>query len=214
LACAIPAPAVAAAAVFRAQPSGPPPGFEQLEEPRELVVDVYFGGRKIGEAFASSTEGRLRFRNPQEILAEIPNVKADDALLAALSGELPTNSGLVCSKTNEGKCGSMAPDVASIIYDEDRFRADLFVQHPQEVADFGAAAVVKIFLRQPGVDRPGKLRIADEGGMGVEHVERAGVADRHQGQALAFGEREDSYVQCVKSGRVDCTQFPRAGAGG
>jgi hypothetical protein len=136
LACAIPAPAVAAASVFRAQPSGPPPGFEQLEEPRELVVDVYFGGRKIGEAFASSTEGRLRFRNPQEILAEIPNVKADDALLAALSGELPTNSGLVCSKTNEGKCGSMAPDVASIIYDEDRFRADLFV-NPRYLATVG-----------------------------------------------------------------------------
>ena len=34
------------------------------------------------------------------------------------------------------------------------FRTDMFVQHPQEMADLGAPAVMQIFLRQPGVDRP------------------------------------------------------------
>lgn len=127
LSCAIAAPGVAAASTFTIQSSGPPPGFEQLEERREVVVDLYFGGRDIGEALAIAGEGRLRFRNPQDVLAKIPNVKLSSDLLAALSGDLPENSNLVCSKTNEGNCGSMAPGIASIIYDEDRFRADLFV---------------------------------------------------------------------------------------
>jgi hypothetical protein len=127
LACAISGRAVAAASAFTVRQSGPPPGFEHLEESREVIVDIYFGGRKIGEAFATEREGRLRFRSPQDIVAEIPNVKPSSDLLAAFTGDLPANSDLLCAKTNQGNCGSMSPAVASIIYDEDRFRVDLFV---------------------------------------------------------------------------------------
>lgn len=109
------------------QSSGPPPGFEELEQPREVLVDLYFGDRKIGEALATAKLGSLRFRNPQEVIARIPNLKPSPDLLRALAGDLPTNSKLVCSKSNAAHCGSMIPDVASIIYDEDRFRADIFV---------------------------------------------------------------------------------------
>lgn len=105
----------------------PPPGFEQLAEPREVLVDLYFGGRKIGEAFATARPGFVRFRNPGEILAAIPDARQDPSLLAALTGDLPSHSDLICRETNAGACGSEAPAVAGIIYDEDRFRADIFV---------------------------------------------------------------------------------------
>lgn len=122
-----PAQAFAASSAAIMQVAGPPPGFENLEAPREVLVDLYFGGRKIGDAFATAGGGTLRFRDPQAVVSKIPNVKSDPAVLSALTGELPTNSDQVCSKTNAGHCGSMSPPVASIVYDEDQFRADIFV---------------------------------------------------------------------------------------
>jgi hypothetical protein len=137
LACAVPA-AAAAGSAFAIQSSKPPAGFEQLDEPREVLVDLYFGGHKVGDAMAIATRGRLRFEKPQQVVAAIPNAKPDSELVDALTGELASNSDLVCSQTNAGKCGSISPPVASIIYDEDRFRADLFV-NPRYLATIGAA---------------------------------------------------------------------------
>jgi hypothetical protein len=138
LACTFPGSA-AAASTFAIQSTKPPAGFEQLDEPREVLVDLYFGGHKVGEAMAVATRGFLRFEKPQQVLAAIPNATPDSALVEALTGDLPSNSDLICSQTNAGKCGSMSPPVASIIYDEDRFRADLFV-NPRYLATIGAAA--------------------------------------------------------------------------
>ena len=79
--------------------------------------------------------------------------------------------------------------------------ADILVQHPEEMADARAAAVVQALLREPRIDRLGELGIVDEGGMGIEQIERAGVADRHQRQRLALGEREDAHVERVEAER-------------
>src|SRR5262249_45804570 len=49
--------------------------------------------------------------------------------------------------------------------------------------------------------------------MAVEHVERAGIADRHQRQAGALGQREDTDVERMKVDRIDGAQLARAGAG-
>lgn len=127
LAMIVPAEALAASSAASLQVSGPPPGFENLEAPREVLVDLYFGGRKIGDAFATARAGTLRFRDAQAVAAKIPNLKSGPEVLTALTGDLPTHSDLVCSKTNAGHCGSMSPAAASIIYDEDQFRAEIFV---------------------------------------------------------------------------------------
>lgn len=132
---ALHAPPATASAVFL-QTGGPPPGFEQLDAPREVLVDLYFGGRKIGDAMATAKGGTLRFQDPEAVVGKIPNVKSAPELASALSGDLPANSSLVCSKTNAGHCGSMSPPIASIIYDDDRFRADLFV-NPHYLATIG-----------------------------------------------------------------------------
>ena len=68
-------------------------------------------------------------------------------------------------------------------------------------------------LRQPGVDGCRKLLVADEGRVGIQHVERAGVADRHQRQAVALGQCQDSDVQRVEADRIDRAQLARARAG-
>lgn len=106
---------------------GAPQGFEALAQPREVVADLYFGGRKIGEATAISRPGVLRFKDPSRVAALVPDDADPAAVAGALTGDLPTNNGLLCSDGKIEGCGELMPAVAGIIYDEDRFRVDLFV---------------------------------------------------------------------------------------
>ena len=91
--------------------------------------------------------------------------------------------------------------------------ADILVQHPEKMADLGVAAVTQSFLREARIHVLGELAVADEGGMRVEQIERAGIADRHQRQALVLRERKNAHVQGIKAGGVDRAQFAGAGAG-
>jgi len=104
-----------------------PEGFDGLTRPREVIADVYFGGRKLGEAVTTARPGFLRFQDPAKIAALIPNAADPDQLLAAISGDLPTNSNLVCPEGRSSDCGQLEPSSAGIIFDEDHFRIDLFL---------------------------------------------------------------------------------------
>ncbi|MGN6058048.1 MAG: TcfC E-set like domain-containing protein [Sphingomicrobium sp.] len=107
--------------------TGTPEGFDQLASSRVVFVDVYFGDRKIAESFAVTRPGLLRFRSPGNLLSRVPDLVMAPEITSALAGDLPTNSNAVCSQTNAKSCGVINPEVVGIIYDEDRFRVDLFV---------------------------------------------------------------------------------------
>lgn len=107
--------------------SGTPAGFADLARSRIVLVDVYLSGRKVAEALATADPGMLRFRAPRELLAKLPGVIVTPELSAALAGDLPTNSAQRCAQTNAGRCGILKPALVGIIYDEERFRVDLFV---------------------------------------------------------------------------------------
>ncbi|MFL6786662.1 MAG: TcfC E-set like domain-containing protein, partial [Sphingomicrobium sp.] len=119
--------AVAATSNVSLSTTGTPPGFSELESAHEALVDVYFGGRKLGEALATTRPGLLRFRSPRDVLASLPRVISSPEITAAFGAELPTNSNAVCSSTNADHCGIIQPKLVAIIYDEDRFRVDIFV---------------------------------------------------------------------------------------
>lgn len=106
---------------------GVPPGFGELARDRELLVDLYFGGAKIGEARVIARPGSVQFKEPAQLLSLIPNVEPSAALAAALAAELPANANLLCSDPPAAHCGALSPQVAGIIFDEDHFRVDLFV---------------------------------------------------------------------------------------
>jgi hypothetical protein len=127
LALTMNAPAGGAAAAAHLAATGTPEGFEELVSPRIALVDVYYGNRKIAETFAVSQPGVLRFQAPGDILPALPQVMASPELRSALAGDLATNSDAVCARTNANDCGVLAPPVIGIIYDEGRFRVDLFV---------------------------------------------------------------------------------------
>lgn len=107
--------------------TGTPAGFEELARPREILVDVHFGGQKVGEALAVVRPGFLQFRDPARLAALVPNALDPSRLAAAFSGELQTNSALVCGSATSSNCGLLRPATAGIIFDEEHFRVDLFV---------------------------------------------------------------------------------------
>ena len=108
------------------QSAAPPAGFDELTRPREMLLDVYYGDRKVGEARAVVAPGTVRFIDPATLIALVPDVIPSPALTAELSSELPSHPELVCSPGNSGQCGELAPETVGVILDEDHFRASLF----------------------------------------------------------------------------------------
>lgn len=127
LALTISANAAAAASNVALGTSGTPEGFDQLASARTTMVDVYFGGRKVAETLVTSRPGSLHFHEPQELLAAIPQLIASPEVSSALRSDLPTNSDQICRDSNATNCGLLSPHVLAIIYDEDKFRVDVFI---------------------------------------------------------------------------------------
>src|SRR4051794_18640607 len=104
-----------------------PSGFDGLERPRRILADIYFGDRKVGEAMVLATPGTVRFLEPAKLVALLPDAIDSPALVAALSADLPSHPDLVCSPGNGASCGKLSPAIAGVIFDEGRFRADIFL---------------------------------------------------------------------------------------
>lgn len=109
------------------QSIGVPQDFEELQQERQVLADVYFQGRKIGETVVLVRPGSVRLPAPNAFLQKIDSLIASPELTAVLSDELPSNAALLCSVTTRRNCGTLSPDIAGIIYDEERFRLDLFI---------------------------------------------------------------------------------------
>ena len=130
--------------------AGTPEGFAEIAGPKVMLVDVYYGGRKIAETLALVRPGILQFRSPDEVLAKLPQAIESAELRSALAGELSTHGEVACSMSNRSQCGSIDPPVAGIIYDEERFRVDVFV-NPKFLRTLGADADVRLPVPQSGL---------------------------------------------------------------
>jgi hypothetical protein len=104
-----------------------PDGFSDLAGARDLLVDLYVGGRRVGEARVTVSESSVRFQDPRSVAATIPNLSDPAAVEAAIGDSLPANLALVCSPMNAGQCGKLQPQAAGVIFDEERFRINLFL---------------------------------------------------------------------------------------
>lgn len=112
---------------LRQKPDNIPPGFESLFEDQQSLVDVYFAGRLIVTTRATFNPSSVTFEQPSEITSRIPSALDLDVIQRALTGELPANQEYRCYYRNQRNCGVMQPEVASVIFNSDKFRADLFV---------------------------------------------------------------------------------------
>ena len=108
---------------------GEPEGFSNLTEEHTVIVDVFFGGVRKGEAEISTAPGTVRLVNPEAALDLLPPLTDTAMVRAALAApSLPANGQLACSESSDhSRCGRLDPDVAGVIFSRDRFRLDIFV---------------------------------------------------------------------------------------
>lgn len=106
-----------------------PEGFSELTRDRTLLVDVYFGGVRVGEAMVAVTPDAISFTDPAAVLSLLPRLADPGALLAVLADQpLPANAALACTQgADKSRCGRLSPETMGVILDRDRFRVDIFL---------------------------------------------------------------------------------------
>ena len=103
-----------------------PSEFTQLAAEQQVVADVFFGGRSIGQFEIVATPGAIRLREPDALVARLAGVSDLRAVRDALGGTLDSNARFVCHG-DETNCARPQPDVAAVVFDQQRFRLDLYV---------------------------------------------------------------------------------------
>jgi hypothetical protein len=126
-ALALPRPALAAGGP--AITVGAPAGFDALTARQTLLVDVYFGGVRRGEAKIVATPDTVAIEQPGALLALLPPLADGAAVKAALATpDLPANADRACSPAaDRATCGRLSPAVAGVILDRDTLRLDVFL---------------------------------------------------------------------------------------
>jgi hypothetical protein len=109
-----------------------PEGFSNLTEEQAVLVDVFFGGLRIGEAQVVAVPGFVSFADPQAVVALLPELTNRSQVEAELGAHrLPAHSELACSQGSDRKqCGRLTPSTVGLIYDRQKFRIDIFL-NPQ-----------------------------------------------------------------------------------
>ena len=107
--------------------AGVPAGFQFLLEKQTTAVDVFFGDVFLTTTLASYTPTTIEFHNPADIIGNLGNLLMPEQVMSDLSGELDSHVGEVCYRPTDKDCGSLAPEKIGVIFDENQFRADVFI---------------------------------------------------------------------------------------
>ena len=131
-----------------------PAGFDSLLQPQEAVSDVFMGGRLLGQARVRYSSGRVTLLDVDALVALLPDLIDPAAVRAALAApDLDSHPGMICRANTEGEraaCGIYRPAVAGLVFDDQRFRIDVYVA-PRLLAVHPVAARAYLPRPQPGV---------------------------------------------------------------
>ncbi|WP_460803410.1 TcfC E-set like domain-containing protein [Microbulbifer agarilyticus] len=103
-----------------------PEGFSELTERQQVVADVYFGNRPVGQTTIAVDPHRLLFKDPAAVLDMLPDTTAPAQILELLKQQQPVNTHRLCRRPQQLSCGVIFPEEFGVIYDPERFRVDLF----------------------------------------------------------------------------------------
>jgi hypothetical protein len=107
--------------------AGVPPGFQFLLEKQTTAIDVFYGDVYLTTTLASYTPTTLEFHNPNEVVDSLDNLLTPEQITMDLSGDVDSHVGEVCYQDKATDCGVLTPESVGIIFDESRFRADVFI---------------------------------------------------------------------------------------
>ena len=105
-----------------------PEGFESLERPRPMLVDIMFNDQIAGTATVMVEGDLISFDDPQQILSMLDSVRPDDALRTAVAMPQNTHVEHLCYRPGEPVgCGTLDPQPFAVLFDEDVLTATVFV---------------------------------------------------------------------------------------
>lgn len=105
-----------------------PFGFEDLAGPQVNQVDVYYQGRFLISADATYDFETLEFHQPEVVIDSINDLLDRQYILEHIKRPLDTNTKNLClAQTSNIDCGVLTPNIVGIIFDEGKFRVDLFI---------------------------------------------------------------------------------------
>lgn len=104
-----------------------PPGFEDFSTAQTTRVDIYFGRKLVGSAMATFDVGRFEFSDSDYVATLVSAVNDPAVIAKSLKGSLDPHSEELCPRGETLGCGVIRPVVAGIIFEESKFRVDLFI---------------------------------------------------------------------------------------
>ena len=104
-----------------------PEAFRDLAAPQTTVADFYYGGNFLASVSVTYTPSSVIIDDLPRLLSRIDTISRPKEVAAALSGEVSSNPALVCVQKGDSQCGNLTPKVAGIIFDQSRFRGDIFI---------------------------------------------------------------------------------------
>lgn len=95
----------------------------------DLMVDVYFGGARRGEAMVRVGPDSVTLLDPAAVLQALPPVSDIGSVVAMMRGRaFAPNSDLACTPASDrASCGRLTPEDIGVIFSRDRFRLDIFL---------------------------------------------------------------------------------------
>lgn len=126
-----------------------PEGFSELSSDRTLLVDIYYGGVRRGEAMVTITPDTVSFADPGAVLGLLPALVDGNNLERVLASQpLAANAALVCTPAaDKSHCGRLAPETIGVILDRDRFRVDIFL-NPRFIS--AETPLEDVYIPDPG----------------------------------------------------------------
>lgn len=105
----------------------PPPGFEFVDEPQQTTVVVYYDNQPVTQVAVTFTSSWVEIADPDLLVAAIDNIEYKAPVIAALKRRLSSHAELICPDKNPPVCQFPPTEVASVVFDSNLFRFDLFI---------------------------------------------------------------------------------------
>ena len=106
-----------------------PDGFADLSIEQIGVVDVYYGGKLLGDARVRISPGSVVFDEPHNIVAMLPALNINSVAQRQMwDAAFKTHSDLACGRiSDDNSCGRMVTNSIALIFDKNRQKIDFFI---------------------------------------------------------------------------------------
>ncbi|WP_265570919.1 TcfC E-set like domain-containing protein [Sphingomicrobium nitratireducens] len=134
------------APAFAADADRVPPGFEDLDASRVVILDLMFEGRSVGNVAVEIEGQEFRFRDPAAALQTLPIESPD----FNINDTFKSNAHMVCARLSNALCGILHPERIGFILDEENFRLTAFIAE-QFLANRGQSSKLRPSHSSPSV---------------------------------------------------------------